>query len=669
MTKSPSPQNSSAPTTGTTTTPTSLDNVSSSEGKGPAPEFPTDTLTPAQRPPAGDASWGVSSVSMYGDPASPSYQTPPSHDTGSPMEGRYNPSQYPAALKMLVSNNVAGSIIGRAGQTISELQSQSHTRIKLSQSGDYYPGTQDRVCLVQGEPENVKLALRLLLERFYMLQEHQHSQHMAWQLQKQKGGAVPAFDFVVRLLVPTSSCGMIIGKAGSNIKFMEESTGVSAVRLSPKDSTEVGFPTASIMAATSERIVTVTGSSLDCCVHCLYLIVDGMVAHPDICRYTNMTTSYSRIMSDTYVASPSNQPVLVSVPSPQHSSPEQHLWDSFHGVGPYNALGLTRRIASSPDLTSIMLSHRQGMGEAQTPDRMLRYSGIGSPAPYPSPVQMPGTAAGAPSMGLPMYLIPHQSQVGDHNFGSMPSDVGQLDGRPGGVHHSVSAPDLLAFQLDQSMRLSTAPIPPPPIPLHPHPQHSPSHAPPMASPSSDFTDTFLPQAPTMTGPGSFTAQVPIPDNMIGSILGRGGRTLTELQMLSGTRIRISQRGDFMPGTRSRVVTIRGPTAQTVWQAQYMISQRMVLPPTAVGPPPGPPSLYPRNTIPPHATLDSSATGYPTEALMPPGLASAPPHLQHGASPGAVETGSVPSLSTTGTSTTRSGEEPFAGSAEVVHQPK
>jgi hypothetical protein len=68
--------------------------------------------------------------------------------------------------------------------------------------------------------------------------------------------------------------------------------------------------------------------------------------------------------------------------------------------------------------------------------------------------------------------------------------------------------------------------------------------------------------------------------MIGSILGRGGRTLNELQMMSGTRIRISQRGEYMPGTRSRIVGIRGPTAQAVWDVQYMIGQRMVLPPTA-----------------------------------------------------------------------------------------
>jgi len=108
--------------------------------------------------------------------------------------------------------------------------------------------------------------------------------------------------------------------------------------------------------------------------------------------------------------------------------------------------------------------------------------------------------------------------------------------------------------------------------------------PPPLAPTNYGSTAFAPQTPLMIAPGCFNAQILIPDSMIGSVLGRGGQTLTELQMLSGTRIRISQRGEYMPGTRSRIVTIRGPTAQAVWQAQYMISQRIVLPPTAYSPP-------------------------------------------------------------------------------------
>ena len=123
------------------------------------------------------------------------------------------------------------------------------------------------------------------------------------------------------------------------------------------------------------------------------------------------------------------------------------------------------------------------------------------------------------------------------------------------IQNSTSAPDLLALNVQDSLRISNSQA------------------------GQVEYNHFAPQLPQATRPG-FTAQVLIPDNLIGSILGRGGTTLNELQMHSNTRIRISQRGEYVPGTRNRIVTIRGQTAHSVSLAQYLMSQRMVLPPTA-----------------------------------------------------------------------------------------
>lgn len=413
-------------------------------------------------------------------------------------------------MKLLVSNNVAGSIIGRQGQTINELQSQSSTRIKLSQAGDYYPGTQDRVCLVQGETEAVKNGLRLLLSRLYQLQEQQN-QNNHW-----SNAANRQFDFVVRLLVPLSCSGMLIGKNGSNIKLMEETTKVNSVRLSPKDNT-----------ATAERIVTITGLGAETCLQCCFLILDDMSSHPDVSRYTNLTTSYTRIleshMYSPLMPNPSPRPLMVPMqqspsglrqPQPELFSapqPPPPLWEGFP---PVRDAAPVRRIASSPDLPLPM--------NPISPDPQSRplYDVVEGGLEY--------------SPAAPAYMVP---PTGSHE------DL---------LHHSVSEPDLLALQMEHSMQLGNT------------------------GPSPGLTI----QTPTMTAPGCFQAQVLVPDSMVGSILGRAGRALNELQMMSGTRIRISQRGEYMPGTRSRIVTIHGPNAQSVWQAQYMMSQRMVLPPTA-----------------------------------------------------------------------------------------
>ena len=48
------------------------------------------------------------------------------------------------ALKLLVTNNVAGSLIGKGGMTINELQMTSGARIKLSQAQDFFPNTRGK---------------------------------------------------------------------------------------------------------------------------------------------------------------------------------------------------------------------------------------------------------------------------------------------------------------------------------------------------------------------------------------------------------------------------------------------------------------------------------------------------------------------------------------------
>ncbi len=67
--------------------------------------------------------------------------------------------------KFLVSNAAAGSIIGKAGASISELQSQSGARLQLSRPNEFFPGTTDRVVLASGTVNQVLTALHLVLTK------------------------------------------------------------------------------------------------------------------------------------------------------------------------------------------------------------------------------------------------------------------------------------------------------------------------------------------------------------------------------------------------------------------------------------------------------------------------------------------------------------------------
>lgn len=66
---------------------------------------------------------------------------------------------------MLIPSYAAGSIIGKGGQTIVQLQKETGATIKLSKSKDFYPGTTERVCLVQGTAEALNAAHSFIAEK------------------------------------------------------------------------------------------------------------------------------------------------------------------------------------------------------------------------------------------------------------------------------------------------------------------------------------------------------------------------------------------------------------------------------------------------------------------------------------------------------------------------
>ncbi|TYI29526.1 hypothetical protein ES332_A05G322400v1 [Gossypium tomentosum] len=65
----------------------------------------------------------------------------------------------------------------------------------------------------------------------------------------------------------------------------------------------------------------------------------------------------------------------------------------------------------------------------------------------------------------------------------------------------------------------------------------------------------------------------VSDEHIGLVLGRGGRNIMEISQVSGARIKISDRGDFMSGTNDRKVTIMG-SQRAIHQAESVILQKV-----------------------------------------------------------------------------------------------
>ena len=100
-----------------------------------------------------------------------------------------------SGVQLLVANKDAGTVIGRSGATIQTIQQKTGCRVRVSNNGDYYPGTNDRVVLVTGTTEAVAQGVGLVVSELY---------ENAEEIQKNGGRTVDTV--MLSMLVPEKVC-------------------------------------------------------------------------------------------------------------------------------------------------------------------------------------------------------------------------------------------------------------------------------------------------------------------------------------------------------------------------------------------------------------------------------------------------------------------------------
>ncbi|XP_062155615.1 protein BTR1 isoform X2 [Alnus glutinosa] len=209
--------------------------------------------------------------SYVSSPEAPRKRSPPP-----PKSPTSDSMEKPTYLKFLVSNAAAGSVIGKGGSTITDFQSQSGARIQLSRNHEFFPGTTDRIIMVSGSINETLKAVELILAK--LLSE----------FQTEEGDDVEPRT-KVRLIVPNSSCGGIIGKGGSTIKsFIEESQ--AGIKISPQDNNYFGL---------NDRLVTLTGN-LDEQMRAIDLILSKLAEDPHYSQSMNAPFSYPAAHNANY---------------------------------------------------------------------------------------------------------------------------------------------------------------------------------------------------------------------------------------------------------------------------------------------------------------------------------------------------------------------------------
>uniref|UniRef100_A0A1W7RA09 Poly(RC)-binding protein 3 n=1 Tax=Hadrurus spadix TaxID=141984 RepID=A0A1W7RA09_9SCOR len=154
-------------------------------------------------------------------------------------------------VRLIMQGKEVGSIIGKKGDNIKKFREESGAKINISDGS-----CPERIVTVTGSTEAILKAFSLIAKKFEE------------DLQNTTAGTnVPKPPVTLRLIVPASQCGSLIGKGGSKIKEIREVTGASIQVASE------------MLPSSTERAVTVSGTA-EAITKCIYQICCVMMESP-----------------------------------------------------------------------------------------------------------------------------------------------------------------------------------------------------------------------------------------------------------------------------------------------------------------------------------------------------------------------------------------------------
>ncbi|XP_045461523.1 poly(rC)-binding protein 3 isoform X3 [Harmonia axyridis] len=154
-------------------------------------------------------------------------------------------------IRLIMQGKEVGSIIGKKGEIVNSFRAESGAKINISDGS-----CPERIVTVTGSTGAIFKAFTLICKKFEEFQEVNTS-----------GSGVPRPPITLRLIVPASQCGSLIGKGGSKIKQIREVTGASIQVASE------------MLPNSTERAVTISGTG-EAITQCIYHICTVMLESP-----------------------------------------------------------------------------------------------------------------------------------------------------------------------------------------------------------------------------------------------------------------------------------------------------------------------------------------------------------------------------------------------------
>lgn len=265
-------------------------------------------------------------------------------------------------VRMIMQGKEVGSIIGKKGDNIKKFREESGAKINISDGS-----CPERIVTVTGSTENIQRAFGFICKKF----EEFNSPCLPQQQDLQTTPTTPKPPVTLRLVVPASQCGSLIGKQGCKIKEIREATGASIQVASE------------MLPNSTERAVTVSGTA-DAITECIKYVCGIMLESPP--KGANLPYRPKPLLSPLYI--PGNQ--AFTVPASVASLSGQELSKGY----PAAAVPMAHAIPMLPSAQNIV------------PGSLVPINGLG-PGALPSLGPPLGTALGPALWPGPLPPPPH----------------------------------------------------------------------------------------------------------------------------------------------------------------------------------------------------------------------------------------------------------------------
>ncbi|TKR86411.1 hypothetical protein L596_011008 [Steinernema carpocapsae] len=452
-------------------------------------------------------------------------------------------------VKVLIPSGAVGAIIGKGGETMRSLKSDTGCRVQMSKNQEMYQGTNERICLVKGKLSSCMKVMEVIVEKIREKIDSSNPSDQFDLSQTQR-------SHEMKLVVANTSAGMVIGKSGNSIKEIRESTGAN-IQVFPKSG--------SIEAKNSvERVVTVASEDANVLINAVHRVLEKVAADP---MHAQAMVAPKDNMSDVggyQFGQNTGMQSMGTTNLSSFNSGQSNMWQSQRMESPFGSkesygsqkfnpmqgLGNMELLTFLDNLQSTLRT--SGFNEASVSEIMqamqvlAKYNimGLGLGLGVAAMAQMRSPDVGHQSQQQPqrydMSMSANSSIIG----GSvMDAPNSRYDNRSSfnDTHLSGSGGVLIDVMSQKKSGGS--------------------------SNGSSFASSVIKEKIVESG----HTDIEVPDNIVGAVLGPKAKTLSEIQHLSGANVEVHKRGSGTASSGYRLISLSGD-AEQIRNARIMIEK-------------------------------------------------------------------------------------------------